>query len=160
SELQNAWADRTAGDHAERVRAAQRCSRIAAPQAVGHIEGLGAKLDLLAFANLELPGYRLTPIPVSRTDDAGRTDISVRTNRGSDERSLVEIVRQRRTISVSIRIHLLRTLSSGIALKAVQRHVRTHDEVQRRAASLLINRREGPAGRDHIQRAVRKFRRR
>jgi len=73
--LHDPWT-RAGGDLAERP-AAQSRIRAAEPHAVGDIEGLGSKLDLMAFGDMESSGNALTPIPVSRTSQAAYSHVPV-----------------------------------------------------------------------------------
>src|SRR3954451_12728911 len=59
-----------ARDDAAEPRVAHRGNGIAQPQAVGDVEGLDPKLDLLRHANRDLAGHRLVPLPEGRTSQA------------------------------------------------------------------------------------------
>src|SRR4051812_22747041 len=116
-ELHNPRAVVTAQDPAERICVAQRDAGVAAAQAVGKVESLGAELDLLAFTNLELTRNRLAPIPVSGTDNAALTDVAVGALRRYCERCSIEEGIQGLGIAVRTRQHLVWTLRTRVALE-------------------------------------------
>src|SRR5262249_60973940 len=66
-----------ASDPAE-LAATQTHDRIAEPEAVGDVERLCPKLDLLPFGDTELSGHCLRPVPTPRSSQPAHTHVSVR----------------------------------------------------------------------------------
>jgi hypothetical protein len=113
------------GDLAERP-AVQSRIRAAEPHAVSDIEGLGSKLDLMAFGDTESSGNALTPIPVSRTSQAACSHVPLSAGCGQCKRSGIEPThaRTRHTALPTvgcryIRKHLIGTLRYGSGSLAI-----------------------------------------
>src|SRR5439155_20684670 len=106
-ELQNSWPAGAGVDDAECIRIAERCSRIAAAQAVRDIEGFRAEFDRLSLANSELPRDSFVPLPESGPEHAECAEVLIRAGSRRCESRLVEVIRQRRSIAVRIGVDLI-----------------------------------------------------
>ncbi len=109
----------TRGDLAEGP-AAEVCIRIAEAQAIGNIEGLGSKFNLVALGDSEFPGHALIPFPKSRTSQAAYSHVPVSASSGERKRGGIEPAHTRTGHTAlsaircrHIRKDLIRTLRHG-----------------------------------------------
>ena len=64
-------------------------------QAVGYIEGFSPNLQPLSFADTELPGDGLIPLPKSRSPQTTHSHVAVGIHAGKRERGWVEVIHAR-----------------------------------------------------------------